>query len=159
VRGAVIADAPALARLRYEFRAALDPTPEAEAAFVARCTRWMAARLEGGTWRCWVAEDTPGVIVGTVWLHLIEKLPNPVLEPEQHGYVSSLYVRPAARGTGLGSTLLRACIDDCVRGQVDAILLWPTPASRSLYERHGFGVRDDLLERRLTPAPDHAGGV
>jgi GNAT superfamily N-acetyltransferase len=160
VRAAVIADVPALARLRYEFRAALDPTAETEAAFVARCVDWMAVRLEAGTWRAWVAEEAPGgAIVGTVWLHLIEKLPNPVLEPERHGYISSLYVRPAARGAGTGSTLLRACIDACAREGVDAILLWPTPASRGLYERHGFAVRDDLLERRLVAPPDHPGGM
>jgi hypothetical protein len=31
---------------------------------------------------------------------------------------------------------------------VDRLVLWPTPESRTLYERHGFAVRDDLLERR-----------
>jgi hypothetical protein len=28
------------------------------------------------------------------------------------------------------------------------VLLWPTPRSRSLYLRHGFATRDDVLERR-----------
>jgi GNAT superfamily N-acetyltransferase len=125
---------------------------EPKDAFEARCAAWMTARLEpDGRWRCWLAErgDT---IVGTIWLHLIEKLPNPVAESERHGYVSSLYVEPASRGAGLGSRLLGACLDTCVAEGVDAVILWPTPRSRSLYERHGFAVRDDLLERRLTSA-------
>lgn len=29
--------------------------------------------------------------------------------------------------------------------RVDAVILWPTPASRTLYDRHGFAVRDDLF--------------
>ena len=96
--------------------------------------------------------------MGTAWLHLLEKLPNPVGEPELHGYVSSLYVRPEFRGEGLGSNLLGACLDACERLGVDSVVLWPTPASRRLYLRHGFGIRDDLLERRLgqSSTPRHA---
>jgi GNAT superfamily N-acetyltransferase len=92
-------------------------------------------------------------MVGTVWLQFLEKLPNPVAEPERHGYVSSLYVRPDFRGAGLGSALLSTCVETCRRYEVDAVLLWPTPASRSLYLRHGFEPREDLLERRLWMSP------
>jgi GNAT superfamily N-acetyltransferase len=148
VRPAVGADAPALARLRHEFRAGIEPAAESEGAFVERCAAWMRERLRpGASWRCWVAQARGG-IVGSAWLHLIEKLPNPVAEPELHGYISSLYVQPAHRGAGLGSLLLAACLHECEARAVDAAILWPTPQSRSLYARHGFAVRDDLMERR-----------
>ena len=112
----------------------------------------METRLvPGGPWRCWLAE-VAGRAVGMIWLHGIEKLPNPVGEVESHGYVSSLYVAPSSRGEGLGDRLLGACLEACLAQGVDAVILWPTPRSRSLYERHGFMVREDLLERRLTPA-------
>jgi GNAT superfamily N-acetyltransferase len=152
IRAAVARDAAALAALRYEFRGGITPPVEAEAAFLERCTGWMRARLAAAAWRCWVAEvgDT---MVGTVWLQFLEKLPNPVAEPERHGYVSSLYVRPDFRGAGLGSALLSTCVETCRRHEVDAVLLWPTPASRSLYLRHGFEPREDLLERRLWMSP------
>jgi GNAT superfamily N-acetyltransferase len=147
---------PALARLRFEFRAGQDVTVEAEGDFLARCADWMTARLvAGGNWRCWLAEEA-GRAVGTIWLQRIEKLPNPVAEAESHGYVSSLYVVPSSRGTGLGSRLLGACLQACQAEEMDAVILWPTPRSRSLYLRHGFAVRDDLLERRLRPSPRHA---
>ncbi len=150
IRPATPADAAALARLRYEFRAAIDPPAEPEPAFVVRCTRWMAERLAAGsTWRCWVAEDR-GTIVGTIWLGLFEKVPNPVAESEMHGYVSNLYVRPERRGHGTGGALLAAAIQESEARRLDAVILWPTPESRSLYERHGFTVRDDLMERRRT---------
>lgn len=149
VRAAGVQDAPALARLRYEFRGGIVPLAEAEPVFLERCTAWMTRRLEAvDGWRCWVAV-ADGTIVGTVWLQLLEKLPNPVTEPELHGYVSSLYVRPAYRGAGLGTALLDTCLRECRQVAVDAVLLWPTPTSRSLYLRHGFAVRDDLLELRL----------
>jgi GNAT superfamily N-acetyltransferase len=148
IRPARAGDAAALARLRWEFRASQEPPVESAAAFTARCAAWMEASLEpAGRWRCWLAEQA-GRIVGTIWLQLIEKLPNPVGEAERHGYVSSLYVEPGRRGAGLGSRLLGACLDACVADGVDAVILWPTPRSRALYERHGFAVRDDLLELR-----------
>jgi len=37
--------------------------------------------------------------------------------------------------------------------QVDAVILWPTPRSRSLYLRLGFASREDLLEHRLRGSP------
>jgi GNAT superfamily N-acetyltransferase len=147
VRPASPSDASALARLRLAFRSEVAEPSEPAPAFLERCERWMAARLAGPAWRAWIAE-ADGAPVGTAWLQVLEKLPNPVAEPEWHGYVSSLYVDPAWRGSGLGSELLAACLAECERREVDAVLLWPTPRSRSLYLRHGFGVRDDLLERR-----------
>jgi GNAT superfamily N-acetyltransferase len=156
IRPAQPGDSAVLARLRYEFRASEDPPLESELDFLARCAAWMETRLvAGGSWRAWLAEE-PGGVAGTIWLQLIEKLPNPVGEAESHGYVSNLYVRPTRRGEGLGSRLLGACLDACVAGRVDAVILWPTPRSRPLYERHGFAVTNDLLERRLSPRPLHA---
>jgi GNAT superfamily N-acetyltransferase len=147
-RRARAADAPELARLRYAFRSALSAPAEDEAAFVRRCAAWMRPRLaDDDRWWCALAERV-GEVVGTVWVQLIEKLPNPVAEPEWHAYVTNFFVQPALRGGGVGSTLLGLALEACEARGVDAVILWPTPRSRSLYERHGFAVRDDLLERR-----------
>jgi GNAT superfamily N-acetyltransferase len=147
-------DAPSLARLRYEFRACHDPATEDEAQFLARCGAWMAARLAPEShWRCWVVEEA-GRLVGAIWLQIIEKIPNPGAETENHGYISNLYVEPSRRGAGLGSMLIDACLRFCGEKEaVDAVILWPTPRSRRLYERHGFAVREDILERRSSPTP------
>jgi GNAT superfamily N-acetyltransferase len=153
IRRARPADADALARLRYQFRANLDPATEPEPVFIARCARWIRERLGAdGPWYCWVA-DRDGELVGTIWLQTFEKLPNPIAERERHGYITSLYVRPEYRDGGLGSALLDQAIAECEARTVDAVLLWPTRRSRSLYERHGFAAGSDLLERRLMPAP------
>jgi ribosomal protein S18 acetylase RimI-like enzyme len=147
IRRATAADARELARLRWVFRAELVEPTESEAEFVARAGSWMADRL--GTdprWLCWVAEQGTA-IVGTLWLHQIEKLPNPVDEPEDHAYITSVYVLPEHRG-GLGGRLMETALAWCHEADVDAVLLWPSGRSRSLYERYGFGVRDDLFALR-----------
>ncbi len=155
IRSASPGDAGALARLRYEFRAALDPASESAEGFIVRCEQWMKRRLAPGSpWRAWVAEQD-GEVVGMAWAMIIDKLPNPVSEPECHGYVSSLYLRPDCRGHGGGSALLSQCIAACESQGCDAIFLWPTARSRALYQRHGFAMREDLFERRVTAPPKH----
>lgn len=153
IRLAAPDDAPVLARMRFAFRAELGDAVEAEDAFVARCAPWMAERLGGdGPWRCWVAEDEDG-IVGHACVQLLEKVPNPVEEREHHGYVTNCYVVPARRGGGLGGRLLSEALAWCRERGVDAVILWPSRNSRSLYRRHGFAAPDDVLELRFPPRP------
>lgn len=149
IRAASAKDAAELALLRYEFRAGREAAQETSDGFVARCTHWMAERLQDdrSDWRCWIARDGAGAI-GHVWLRVIDKIPNPVAEPELHGYVSNLYVKPSSRGQGTGGALLREALAWCRSNGVDAVILWPTPESRSLYERHGFVSETSLMELR-----------
>ncbi len=121
IRPATPADAPALAELRWEFRAAIEPPEEAHETFVARCASWMAAELGAGRpWRALVAEDG-GRIVGQIWIHTIGKLPNPVGERATHAYISNLYVTPGARG-GAGTRLLQAVVDRAAAEGVDRVV-------------------------------------
>ena len=114
----------------------------------------MADRLaQSGPWYCWLAEEAEGALLGTVWVQILEKLPNPVHEPERHAYVTGFYVRAAARNLGLGSALLEAALAACSERGTDTVFLWPTPRSRPLYVRHGFMEREGVLERRLWSRP------
>jgi GNAT superfamily N-acetyltransferase len=150
IRGATAADAPRLAELREEFRTSLAPEVRPEAAFRIRCTQWMASRLsQPDRWRCWIAEADPNGAVGMVWIQFLEKLPNPVGEPELHAYLTSLYVRAAVRDHGLGSALLNAALAACRERGCESVFLWPTSRSRPLYLRFGFAERTGVLERRL----------
>ena len=78
-------------------------------------------------------------------MQVVEKLPNPGDEPERHAYVSNLFVRPDHRNLGIGADLLRAVLDEGKRLDVDAVFLWPTARSRSLYERFGFTANGAVL--------------
>lgn len=154
IRLASPSDAETLAALRYDFRAAINEAAEDRDAFVARCAEWMGWRLEmGAAWRCWVAEDS-GRVVGHLWLQLVEKVPNPAPELEQHAYVTNVYVEPAARGTGLGERLMEAALAFCRAERVDSVILWPTEKSRTLYARHGFVDPLDMMELVLDPGRD-----
>jgi GNAT superfamily N-acetyltransferase len=148
IRLANSSDAATLADLRYRFRSITEADVEAEEQFIARCTSWMAQRLEENNWRCWVAERDES-INGALWLQLIEKIPNPTTEPELHAYITNVFVLESLRGQGIGSQLLNTAIDFCKQQTVHAVILWPSERSRSLYERHGFAVREDLLELQL----------
>lgn len=149
VRRAKAPDARALAGLRFAFRSSLATPVESQAEFVARCAIWMQSHLDDDAhWRAWIAEHA-GSAVGTVWLQIIEKLPNPVVERELHAYVTNMFVLPEHRGHGVGALLLSALLAECESLDVDTILLWPTPDSRTLYARHGFTVRDDVMFRIL----------
>jgi GNAT superfamily N-acetyltransferase len=145
IRLAVKSDALALAMLRYALRSTTGIATEPEPEFIKRCTAWMEGHLETDAWQCCVAEIDEGLIAA-VWLQLVEKIPNPVSELEHHAYLTSFYVEEAARGKGIGTQLLREAIKWCEARQVHAVILWPTERSRTLYERHGFAVRDDIME-------------
>lgn len=154
IRLATPADAERLASLRYDFRASMNEASEEREAFVARCSSWMMERLRPGTsWRCWAAEDSR-VIVGHLWLQLIEKVPNPAPELEQHAYITNVYVDPSDRGNGIGRQLMEAALQFCREQGVDSVVLWPTEKSRTLYARHGFQFAQDMMEAVLDPGRD-----
>jgi GNAT superfamily N-acetyltransferase len=100
---------------------------------------------EENRWLCWVAAND-NELIGCLWVQLVEKIPNPRSEPEYHAYLTNFYVRDFARGMGIGSRLLSTALEWCKHTRVHAVILWPTDKSRSLYERHGFAVRSDLME-------------
>jgi GNAT superfamily N-acetyltransferase len=145
IRLADASDAPALAVLRYALRSSTGVATEPKSEFLKRCATWMEDHLQSDAWHCWVAEADEQLI-GAVWLQLVEKIPNPRSEAEHHAYITNFYVEKRARGSGIGSQLLRAVIAWCQTRDVHAIILWPTERSRSLYERNGFAVRDDIME-------------
>jgi len=86
-----------------------------------------------------------GTIVGNIWLQIVEKLPNPNVERERHGYVTNFFVRPEYRNTGAGSRLLDALLGECRGLEIDSVFLWPSDRSRPLYERHGFVTPSTML--------------
>lgn len=150
VRMAASEDAEPLARLRLEFRASIGTPEEEHDRFLARCTDWMSERLRPDSrWRAWIATRDER-IVGTVWIGLLEKMPNPIAEPEENGYLTNFYVVPDAQGMGVGTALLEASLAWCRERQIHALVLWPTVRSRPLYERHGFGAPAALMEKVVT---------
>lgn len=155
VRAATADDAAALARLRFAFRSEYQQILESEAEFVGRCEPWMRDRLTRETgWRAWVAvRREAGTLAGTLWLQVIEKLPNPGAETELHAYITSVFIHPDIRNSGVGSRLIEAALASCRALKVDTVFLWPSSRSRPLYTRHGFAQPEDMLSQRLAATP------
>jgi GNAT superfamily N-acetyltransferase len=146
IRAATVADARRLAELRWEFRSGRDAPTESREVFVRRCIGWMRRELqEGNGWHAWAAVNADGLIVGTVWVQTIKKIPNPASESELHAYLSNLYVTPSARG-GIGVQLVQAALTWAKINKVDRLILWPAQRSVSLYLRFGFSHAGDVME-------------
>ena len=145
IRPADESDALLLARLRYEFRATYHQATEDEVLFVERCTAWMQERLRTDTWKGWIAErgQTP---VGNVWAQFVEKIPNPIDEPEHYVYVTNFYVRAEHRGNGIGSMLMSAVLEWSRSKGVQTVILWPTERSKPFYSRHRFTSNHDIMQ-------------
>ena len=143
-------DSHALADLRYRFRSETEPATETKRRFLRRCASWMKKRFRSGAypWRCWVLDDGEQLL-GHVCVQLFEKIPNPVDdEPELHAYVTNFYVVPEMRSQGFGKRLLDKALSWCRAQGTDAIILWATSGSRSLYRRCGLVEPADIFELR-----------
>jgi GNAT superfamily N-acetyltransferase len=148
IRTATVADAKTLAELRWTFRSSQREATEAHDPFVRRCAAWMRRELQPGScWKAWVAVDAH-LIVGHIWLHTVQKIPNPVGEPEQLAYVSNVFVEVASRG-GTGTRLLTTALDWCRANRVDRVVLWPSKRSVSLYLAHGFSHAGEVMELKV----------
>ena len=155
IRRATSSDCHALAELRYRFRAEAGSATETKSKFLRRCTAWMEKRFRSGSspWRCWVIDDGKQLL-GHVCVQLFEKVPNPVHdEPERHAYVTNFYVVPDMRSQGLGKRLLNEALSWCRAQGTDAVILWATPGSRSLYRRCGLTEPADIFELRHPSEP------
>jgi GNAT superfamily N-acetyltransferase len=150
VRLANATDCDALAELRYRFRSETESVTEMKSRFLRRCASWMKKRFRSGfcQWRCWVLDDGKQLL-GHVCVQLFEKIPNPIHdEPELHAYVTNFYVVPEMRSQGLGKRLLNQALSWCRARGTDAVILWATPGSKSLYHRCGFVESTDVFELR-----------
>ena len=148
IRRAVADDAPALARMRLDFKREDNddtPAPVSEATFVDAASPWLRERLENGSWLAWVAE-TDGRLCGHVFLHVVEKVPDPYPGSQVWGYVTNFYVVPGRRGHGLGRLLLDAVRAHACAEEFDTLVVWPSERSSPLYRRAGFAPPPELLE-------------
>jgi len=109
---------------------------------------------DSSAWRCWVIDDGQQLL-GHLCVQLFEKMPNPVNEPEAHAYLTNFYVLPEMRGRGLGGKLLNKALSWCRAQGVDAVILWATAESKSLYLRCGLLEPADILELRHSAHRSH----
>src|SRR5262245_54538406 len=104
---ATVADAPLLARLRWDFRAEDGETPVIDRdAFLEACAMFFRDGIASGEWAVWVARIGEEII-SQQCIRLIRPVPRPCSPSDVYGYLTNVYTVPAYRGRGIGSELLR----------------------------------------------------
>ena len=63
---------------------------------------------------------------------------------ERHYYLPVIGISPQWQGRGFGSALLRPILNRCDREHLPAYLEASSPRNRTLYERHGFCVTNEV---------------
>ena len=147
IRDATEADLPLVRELFREFMRELEDAPHRD-----DDTEEDLAKIESGLAKDWhvLLADHEGTPAG---LAVAEKAGTRV------GYLSSLYVRPKARGAGLATELVTGIVERLSAQGVEVLeldVLAANAAARAVYERWGFttvqltlGAPLDALQQRL----------
>ena len=148
VRRATAADAPALARMRWDWRVDHGEVPDVDAATYERdLAAWCAAHQDS---HLGFVVELDGTVVGMAWLAIVERVPGPGSWLRLSGYLQSVYVEPEHRNVGVGAVLVGALIDEARARGLDYLAVHPSEASMDLYGRLGFAPYGRALELRFT---------
>jgi GNAT superfamily N-acetyltransferase len=139
IRIATASDVPALVRLRIAMDAEEGVT--ARDTFATDFHAWSEVYLDRFT--VFVA-DVTDVIVGTLWLERVERVPRPSHGDGPMGYVTNFYVEPGQRDRGVGGELLRSLVDYAKTRGYELLIASPSDRSEPLWRRAGFGPTDFL---------------
>ena len=115
----------------------------------ARASQLFSAQILASDQRIFLAERG-GDIVGIA--RCVESLGSPLLHPSRYGYLSSVYVRPPFRRTGVLRALLQAAESWCRERGLDEIRLHNSSRSaeaRDTWEHLGFELTEQVRVRRI----------
>jgi GNAT superfamily N-acetyltransferase len=73
------------------------------------------------------------------------------------GWVGTIFVEPARRGSGLGRAVTRAVIEELETRGCRTLVLIATSMGRSVYEREGFDVLDEQVRFSIEGLPAGSG--
>lgn len=121
----------------------------------ARAYELYRGQLTARNEQIFVAE-LDGATVGV--LRCVDTLSSPLLYPERYCYMSSVYVRPAVRRSGVLRALLRAAEDWCDERGIDEMRLHNAPSSAiaaRTWSALGFEVVEHV-RRRAAKVPSSA---
>jgi GNAT superfamily N-acetyltransferase len=105
-----------------------------------------------------IAEDAQGERLGLVAGHIIDApWPMETRESTRYGYVSDIFIKPEARGSGLAQALLDAIAAhlhaaDPTLTRLRVNVLAVNAVARRSYEKAGFTPDEVMYERLIRPA-------
>jgi GNAT superfamily N-acetyltransferase len=142
-------DIPELARLRWQLYTEREAHDEPFETYVERFAAFARDALARDDWRAWCAVEDER-LVAAMWLHTVPRIPAPGHgAPRPMAYLTNMYVDPEHRSYGLGSRMLRVCIEHCTTAGFEMVLTFPAPDAYGFYERNGFRRPPDPLVHRL----------
>lgn len=145
VRAGTVDDNRAVADLRYRMDAEQNGPACSPTDFAATFERWLDRHAD--TWQSFVAEDDERII-GMLWLAYVPRMPRPSdPSPAPIGYVTAFFVEEPYRNAGVGGALLAAMNAVVDRLPYDTLIVWPGERSAAVYQRAGFHLPEEILER------------
>lgn len=145
VRAAAMRDARALASLRAESLIEMELLERPAApAFVAETEAGLRRLFADGKLVGWLLLDGARAI-GCASVVFWERLPYP--DGAVHAEIAGVYVAPAYRRRGYATALTREAIGAARERRSRKIVLHPSAAARSLYERLGFTAAHQMQLR------------
>ncbi|MGG7575711.1 GNAT family N-acetyltransferase [Streptomyces sirii] len=133
-----------VAELRWRWVEELYGTPDTTLdEFVPRFVAW--AREAESSHRCMVMVRD-GLVIGTAWLAITQRVPHPRAFERTSGDVQCMYVMPAERDRGLGGKLIEAVLAWASDLGLERVTVHSSDRAVSAYSRHGFAVSPRLLQ-------------
>jgi GNAT superfamily N-acetyltransferase len=149
IRRAIPTDVIRLSRLRWDYRLEDGEVPTTTYdAFAARYAAFVRAGLSSGEWAYFVAESE-GEIVAHMAVQVVRAIPRPSRVSDQWGYLTDVYTRPAWRGRGVGTAILRYLTAWARVRDLEMLLVSPSDQSRPFYARAGFADGTELMTLAL----------
>ena len=151
VRRATIADLPMVVELRIALLRENGEHPvygQLRADARERAYDVFGAQLRSPHEVIFLAETSDGV-VGI--LRCVETLNSPLLEPDRYCYISSVYVRPNARRSGVLNAMMRRATDWCRDRGLTEMRLHNVPggSASAAWSAEGFAVMEEVRRKGL----------
>ena len=154
IRRATIADAPVVAWHRARmFQDMGEISAEAFDDFVVASKAWTERALASGEYVGWLGspKDQPDLIAGGAGVQLRQVAPHPCRPPRagafakgRHAIVLNVFTEPEWRRRGLAKLLMEEILRWSRDAKLDRLVLHASKDGRSLYERLGFELTNEM---------------
>jgi GNAT superfamily N-acetyltransferase len=146
IRPAEANDLDLVLRLRLEFLREVRGLAPVEVTneFRDETRAFMHRTQREGRMRTWIAEEH-GDVLGIVSVVVNDVPPLPGDARSREGYIINEYVKPAARGRGVGRHLLEAALGSADELGIRRFSLFATDAGKPLYVKEGFASTERYM--------------
>jgi GNAT superfamily N-acetyltransferase len=105
---------------------------------------WLAARMEAGEYRAWMARTPDGVTAGGLGLWLMDWPPHMIGAGARRGNILNVYTERPFRRQGIARALMLEALEWCSANRITAVILHASPEGRALYESLGFRPTNEM---------------